>query len=308
MLRRPAPRSSLAASVLAAMASLIVFACHDNIPSEPEFARVNTRYQVNIKGTGTLAGGTVVSDRGGLSCTIGASGSVSGKCSQGFKSGAIVTLTLTPAAGAKLKLVSSNCAPSGDTGLACHVTVTGNVDVVVNFEPQSNSFVLSIGAGAGGSGGVSSSPSGISCTITNGATGTGGCSTSYPINQQVTLTATAASGSYLKAWAGGGCDVSGTIAPGAATGSCVVTLSQAVAVVVSFDRPANAALVGQWGSPISWPSSAVAIHANLLPDGRVLTWGRTVHQPVLWDPVGGGFSGVSEPVDLFCSGQTLLPD
>jgi Domain of unknown function (DUF1929)/Divergent InlB B-repeat domain len=308
MLRRPAPRSSLAASVLAAMASLIVFACHDNIPSEPEFARVNTRYQVNIKGTGTLAGGTVVSDRGGLSCTIGASGSVSGKCSQGFKSGAIVTLTLTPAAGAKLKLVSSNCAPSGDTGLACHVTVTGNVDVVVNFEPQSNSFVLSIGAGAGGSGGVSSTPSGISCTISNGATGTGGCSTSYPINQQVTLTATAASGSYLKAWAGGGCDVGGTIAPGAATGSCVVTLSQAVAVVVSFDRPANAALVGQWGSPISWPSSAVAIHANLLPDGRVLTWGRTVHQPVLWDPVGGGFSGVSEPVDLFCSGQTLLPD
>jgi hypothetical protein len=308
MLRRSAQRSSLAASSVAAVASLILFACHDNIPSEPEFARVNTRYQVNIKGTGTLAGGTVVSDRGGISCTISGGSSVSGKCGQAFKSGAIVTLTMAPAAGAKLKLVSSNCAPSGDTGLACHVTVTGNTDVVVNFEPQSNTFVLSISAGAGGSGGVSSSPSGISCTITSGATGAGGCSVSYPINQQVTLTATAASGSYLKAWAGGGCDVSGTIGAGAATGSCTVTLSQAVAIVVSFDRPANAALVGQWGNPVSWPSPAVAIHANLLPDGRVLTWGRTVHQPVLWDPIGGGFSGVSEPVDLFCSGHTLLPD
>jgi len=309
MQRRPALRSSPAASLLATATSLILlFACQDNIPIEPEFARVNTRYQVTIKGTGSLAGGTVVSDRGGISCTVSTGGGVQGKCGQGFKSGAIVTLTMTPAAGAKYKTATSNCAPSGDTGLTCQVTVTGNQDVVVTFEPQSNTFVLSISAGAGGSGGVSSSPSGISCTITNGAVGAGGCSMSYPIGQQVTLTATAASGSYLKAWAGGGCDANGTIAAGAASGSCVLTMSQAVAVVVSFDRPANAALLGQWGSPISWPSQAVAIHANLLPDGRVMTWGRTVHAPVLWDPIGGGFSGVSEPVDLFCSGHTLLPD
>src|SRR5690349_21817710 len=236
---RPAQRSRLAALSLALASFVVLFACQDNIPSQPEFARVNTRYQLTIKGTGTTAGGSVVSDRGGISCTIQSNGGVQGKCSQGFKAGAIVTLTATAAAGAQFKTFGSNCEPSGDTGLGCHV------EVVVNFSPQSNTFVLSIGAGASGSGTVSSSPSGISCTITNGAT-SGACAFSYPLNQNVTVTANASSGSYLKAWAGGGCDASGTIAAGSASGSCAVTLSQAVAVVVSFDRPANAALVGQW--------------------------------------------------------------
>ncbi len=306
MLRRPAPRFSLVASTAAAAASLILFACRDNVPSEPEFARINNRYQVTIKGTGSLGQGTVVSDRGGISCTVAAGGGVSGKCSQQFKSGANVTLTATPAPGAKLKLVSSNCEPSGDTGLTCNVQVTGNVDVVVNFEPQSNTFSLTISGGASGSGTVSSSPSGIACTITNGSTAANGCTFAYPLNQQVTLTANASSGSYLKAWAGGGCDIQGTINTG--SGSCAVTMSQAVSVVVSFDHPVNAALVGQWSAPVNWPAQAVAIHANLLPNGKVLTWGRTVHQPVLWDPTTGSFGGATEPADLFCSGHTLLAD
>jgi hypothetical protein len=302
-------RSSFAAwPAVAAASLLLLFACNDNIPSGPEFARVNNRYQVTIKGTGSQAAGTVTSDRGGLSCTVSASGGASGKCSQGYKSGAIVTLTMTPATGAKLKLVSSNCAPSGDTGLACHVTVTGNVDVTVAFEPQSNVFVLAINGGAAGGGSVTSNPSGINCTIANGSAGATGCTASYTLNQQVTLTATAASGSYLKAWAGGTCDANGTIAPGAASGSCLVTMSQATTVVVSFDRPANVAIVGEWGSPIDWPTPAVAIHANLLPNGQLLTWGRTVHRPVRWNPADGSFTDVNEPVDLFCSGHTLLPD
>jgi len=306
MLRRSAQRSSLAASSVAAVASLVLFACHDNVPSEPEFARINNRYQLTIKGTGSAAGGTVVSDHGGISCSVQAGGSLSGKCSQGFKSGAIVALTTTPAAGAKLKLVSSNCAPSGDTGLTCDVQMTGNVEVTVNFDAQSNTFILSIGGGASGSGTVSSNPSGISCTITNGSAGASGCTFSYPINQQVTLTATASSGSYIKAWAGGGCDTKGPTNTG--SGSCDVTMSQAVSVVVSFDHPVNAALIGQWSAPVNWPSQAVAIHANLLPNGRVLTWGRTVHLPVLWDPATGSFGGATEPADLFCSGHTLLAD
>lgn len=301
-------RWKLAALSLVAIASLVVlFACQDAL-TEPEFARVNNRYQVNIKGTGSKARGVVTSDRGGIGCTVSTGGAVSGKCSQAYKSGAIVTLTLTPAAGAKLSLVSSNCAPSGDTGLACHVTVTGNMDVVVNFDVQSNTFALAIGGGAAGSGSVSSNPPGITCTISNGSAGATGCSSPYALNQQVTLTATATSGSYLKAWAGGGCDANGT-GVGATTGVCVVTMGQAVSLVVSFDHPANAALLGQWDNAVlSWPSQAVAIHANLLPDGRVMTWGRTVHQPVLWNPVTGSFGSATEPADLFCSGHTLLAD
>ena len=164
-------------------------ACNDNIPSGPEFARVNNRYQVTIKGTGSQAAGTVTSDRGGLSCTVSASGGTSGKCSQAYKSGAIVTLTMTPATGAKLKLVSSNCAPSGDTGLACHVTVTGNVDVTVTFEQQSNVFALAINGGAAGGGTVISNPSGINCTITNGSAGATGCSSSYTLNKRAVIEA-----------------------------------------------------------------------------------------------------------------------
>ncbi len=102
-----------------------------------------------------------------------------------------------------------------------------------------------IGGGAAGSGSVSSNPSGITCTISNGAAGATGCSSPYSLNQQVTVTATASSGSYLKAWAGGGCDATGT-GVGGMSGTCVVVMSQAVSLVVSFDRPANTALVGQW--------------------------------------------------------------
>src|SRR6266581_3157723 len=105
------PRSvrwTLAAPSLAAMVSLVVlFACQDSL-TEPEFARVNNRYQLTITGTGSTAGGVVTSDRGGISCTVASGGSVSGKCSQGYKSGAVVTLTMTPSAGAKFESASSN--------------------------------------------------------------------------------------------------------------------------------------------------------------------------------------------------------
>jgi hypothetical protein len=295
----------LAAPSLVAVAALVtVFACHD-APTEPEFARVNSRYDLTITGTGSTAGGVVTSDRGGISCTVSASGSVSGKCSQGYKSGAVVTLTMTPASGAKLESASSNCAPSGDTGLTCHAVMSGNMPVSVKFTPQSTALSLTVAGGAGGSGSVSSSPAGIACTITNGTAAGTGCVATYTLDQTVTLTATAASGSYLKAWAGAGCDASGT-GVGGMSGVCVVTVSQVRSVIVSFDRPANAALVGQWGSPLTWP--ALAIHATLLPNGRVMTWGRSDHIPVLWNPADSSFSSASRPVDLFCSGQTLLPN
>ena len=298
-------RWTLATPSLAAMVSLLVlFACQEPL-TEPEFTQVNNRYQLTISGPASTASGLVSSDRGGISCTVASGGALSGKCSQGYKSGAIVTLTLTPASGAKLEFASSNCAPSGDTGLTCHVTMSTAQAVTVKFIAQSNTFTLTIAGGAAGSGSVSSSPTGISCTVTNGTAAATGCSTPYSLNQQVTLTATAASGSYLKAWAGGGCDAGGN-GVGKSTGACVVVMSQTVAVIVSFDKPANVALVGQWSSPLTWP--AVAIHANLLPNGVVMTWGRSDHDPVLWDPVAGTFASASRPVDLFCSGHALLPD
>ena len=296
--------TSAGPAIAATLAVVLIFACQDN-PLEPEFARVNNRYTLTVTGTGSTAGGVVSSDRGGISCTIRAGGGVSGKCSQGYKSGSIVTLTMTPASGAQLKGATEACAPNPENLLSCHVTLTGNATVIVAFESRSNTFALSISGGAAGSGTVASSPAGINCTITGGATGATGCSTAYPLNQQVTLTATASSGSYLKAWAGAGCDAAGS-GIGRTSGSCVLMMSQAQGVVVSFDRPANAAVAGQWGSPFTW--QALAIHASLLPNGKILTWGRSDHVPVLWDPATGSFGTATRPADLFCSGHALLPD
>ncbi len=119
------------------------------------------------------------------------------------------------------------------------------------------------------------------------------------------LTATANSGNYLKAWAGAGCETSGT-GVGFASGSCTFNVNANIGVVVSFDGTAGAGL-GKWDPPIPWP--AIAIHAALLPNGTVMTYSRTAHVPVIWDPANpSSFTDLNEPADFFCSGLALLPD
>jgi galactose oxidase len=98
----------------------------------------------------------------------------------------------------------------------------------------------------------------------------------------------------------------------------------------------NPAQVGQWGPPIKFPN--VPIHVHVLPDGRVLMWGRrefqngvfnsnadlNVHSctPFVWDP-SRHLPGAKEAatvstkqptdgrditVNLFCGGHAFLPD
>jgi hypothetical protein len=62
---------------------------------------------------------------------------------------------------------------------------------------------------------------------------------------------------------------------------------------------------GQWSAPFAWP--IVAIHMMLLPDGRVLSMGRT-GTPRVWNPSTGAFTSVAPPANLFCSGHSLLAD
>lgn len=307
MRRASIPAFPVSLPLCAGMIALFLVGCQDST-LEPDFAKANVRYQLTIRGTGTERGGVVTSDRGGINCAVAANGTTSGKCSQGYKAGAIVTLYLAPASGAKLKWVSGACQPSPENPLACDVQMTVNREVVVQFEPQANIFTLTVSGGAAGSGNVSSSPAGISCSISNGSAASTGCSAPFSLNTSVTLTATASSGSYLKAWAGGGCDTGGN-GIGKSSGACTVTVSQTLAVVVSFERPANVALLGEWGSPFTWGNTAsLAIHGNVLPNGKVLTWGRSDRLPVLWDPTSNAFGTAPRPVDLFCSGHALLPN
>ncbi len=62
---------------------------------------------------------------------------------------------------------------------------------------------------------------------------------------------------------------------------------------------------GEWSAPFTWP--IVGVHTMLLPNGRVLAFGRT-GQPQVWNPATGVFSAVPSPANLFCSGHVLLPD
>ena len=69
--------------------------------------------------------------------------------------------------------------------------------------------------------------------------------------------------------------------------------------------PQPQASVGEWTAPFAWP--VVAVHLQLLPSGKVLSWGRE-GVPQLWDPETGEFTPLPLTSDLFCAGHTFLPD
>lgn len=62
---------------------------------------------------------------------------------------------------------------------------------------------------------------------------------------------------------------------------------------------------GSWTAPFPWP--VVAVHLSLLPNGRVLSWGRN-GKPQVWNPSTGSFTTVVSPSNLFCAGHSFLPD
>ncbi len=73
----------------------------------------------------------------------------------------------------------------------------------------------------------------------------------------------------------------------------------------------NESTEGSWSAPVTWPF--VAIHTSVLPNGKVLSWGRTEehHTPSasIWDPATGTLTSVhNETTNLFCSGHSFLPD
>jgi galactose oxidase len=83
------------------------------------------------------------------------------------------------------------------------------------------------------------------------------------------------------------------------------------------------AQVGSWGPVFPLPN--VAVHAHILPNGKVLFWGRRdqpngtmdEHEctPQIWDPETQQATATPQPmlpdgtrVNLFCSGHAFLPD
>jgi hypothetical protein len=91
----------------------------------------------------------------------------------------------------------------------------------------------------------------------------------------------------------------------------VAGLQAGTATIESFDP----AIRGAWGPVFDFP--AVAVHAHLLPTGRVFFWSRDnvmgngAAPTWLWDPASGEFApGPPSPAghDPFCSGHAFLAD
>ena len=170
------------------------------------FAAPNTfTLTVSKNGAGV---GTVTSSPAGIDC--GAT------CGFGFTSGTSVTLTATPSAGSSFNGWSgSGCSGTG----TCVVVMSQNRSVTATFNAVPS--VLTVTKAGGGTGSVTSNPSGINCG--------NGCSAdnaSFPTGSSVTLTANDASGSVFAGWSGGGCS---------GTGTCTTVMATSQTVVAQFD-------------------------------------------------------------------------
>lgn len=83
---------------------------------------------------------------------------------------------------------------------------------------------------------------------------------------------------------------------------------------VSLSPLPGEAATGKWGPVVNW--DIVPLHMNLMPNGKILAWGKrdvadTMGMPRLWDPSAGAPNGLPPiMVDtmLFCSGHVLMPD
>ncbi len=74
------------------------------------------------------------------------------------------------------------------------------------------------------------------------------------------------------------------------------------------------ATTGDWGPVVPW--DIVPLHMNLMPNGKILAWGKTdaadtMGMPRLWDPASGSPAGlpmIEVDTMLFCAGHALMPD
>ncbi len=288
-----------AALVTAAAASLVLLhACEDPArESDLSSTAATTVKALTISGGGT-GNGTVTSSPTGINCTITNGVAAATGCTAQFTSGVTVTLT------AKAKSGSSFVGWLGDcTGLAaCRPVMSQQRAVTARF--LKGPFTLKIAGGGSGTGsGRVRSQTGLSpainCAITSGTAASTGCSASYPAGTSVTLTATPSSGQSFAGWS----------TPCGGTGTCKLTMTQARTMYAAFAAGGSsaAAIRGKWGDPIA--TNILAVHAHLLPTGKVFFWGR-MGESRLWDPAHptAGFVDVTKSYQLYCTGHAFLPD
>ena len=169
------------------------------------FIRLNSAVPINYSrptlnvSVANGAGGTVASSPPGIACPP--------TCSAGFDEGVPITLSATPAAGASFAGWSGACSGAG----VCQVTLAASASVTATF-----AYPLTVTRTGMGSGSVSSTPAGILCGSTCGAT--------FVAGSTVTLAATPSASSRFTGWLGA---CSGTDA-------CTVTMDAARSAIAVF--------------------------------------------------------------------------
>jgi Divergent InlB B-repeat domain/RTX calcium-binding nonapeptide repeat (4 copies) len=160
---------------------------------------------VSTAGTG---GGTVTSSPSGINC--------GSDCAETYLDGQSVTLTATPDATSTFTGWSgSGCSGTGN----CVLTMNADKSVTATFTRITFNLHVDRTMPNGSSGTVTSSPSGINCGSD--------CDESYVTGTEVTLTATADSGSAFVSWSG--CDSTNG-------NQCTVTMSAAKNVTATFKK------------------------------------------------------------------------
>jgi hypothetical protein len=238
-----------------------------NTYSESATFTINT-YLLNMSTEGGSGTGTVTSNANNLGGTIncGPNNQPPSGCGLEEQYNWPITLTATPTSGSTF----AGWAASGASGfiLPCTTSPTctfnmpvsqiSGLSVTATFT-KTATFALTVTDAGTGSGTVTSSPIGINCT-TGGGTG---CSANFNSGQQVTLTASAGTGSSFSGWTGA-CT---------GTGSCVVTMNAAEAVTATFNTATTFALtvtdagtgsgsVASVPSGINCPSTCSANYAS----------------------------------------------
>jgi hypothetical protein len=174
---------------------------------------------INGLGNGT---GQVTSQPAGISCTITAGVPAPTGCTVNFVVGTQVVLTATPTAPNTFGGWTNACNGSSAT---CTVTVDQARTATARFDAPVPEFTLNVGGDGSGTGTVTSSPAGITCTITAGTPG-GDCTESFPSGTTVTLSATPQGSSVFASW-GGACS----------GGSCQLAMTQNHNAIATFDLP-----------------------------------------------------------------------
>ena len=88
--------------------------------------------------------------------------------------------------------------------------------------------------------------------------------------------------------------------------AALLSLSISFFFIPSLSHAQTASTVGQWSPVIKWPYEA--IHAHVLPTGKVLFWTRGDYSQ-LWDPATNVVTAAQQSgANIFCSGHAFLPD